>query len=1029
MIRKIVCPAILVFWVFGAGALRAQINTGKIEGKIIDVQTGAPLVGAQVMVDGTRLGNVANNDGYYFVLNIPPGIHSITATYTGYQSVSVQNQRIQAGQTTTINFQMSSAVFELETLVVEGESEILVPRDNTLTKRRFTAEMAENIATSSLDDVIELQAGVEKSDRGFQIRGGRIGEEVVFVDGVMVKNFSASPMAPSYGETFIEEASSYNPDVKDNNPLEISTNAVEEVQILTGGFNAEYGNAQSGVINIVTQEGSPQIKGKVRFRTDGQQPRTSDYGFNELQLNLSGPVAPVKHAYFFVSSEMQGRADFTPSHSSEVGGFRGFDEYYEARINRVLENEPLIKKRFSLDDFREARRKVYDDPAAELYYNSNPVRLPGNEGDRWLTSSKLTWSPTTDLKFLVSHHFSRFQRRYYNHEEIFLVEDHKATRTKTHSFTGGADWVIYQSASRNINLQVRGNYFRDRSIDYSSVKNIERRNTVGGFSFKDYVFTVEDLKNMTDEAGNPLSDVIGGNEKYLPYGKSNSRNDPMFYDNIYEGINDNPFGVSDKEGPRMYGQLIRYAPLMEVGKNIKTDLDFQINRTNRAKVGLDAHYLHVFRNTLTPTSTSIDNMNNVLPKIISAYAQDRLDLGDFICDVGLRYDYFDPVQNRTNIGGAVIPMEVDTRDVFAPRLGIGFPVTDNSQIRFSYGQFFQPPPLDVFYSSPNRGGLTFSKTTAFEAGFSMLLGNDFLLDFVGFNRDVDGNVSIREMVEPETGTRRVFLTNLDSGNIKGFDLTISKRFSRYYSQNLSYTLSFSRATGSQIRSASAFKGIDPVTGEYLSIPSALRPVSGDRTHSFSYIFNLRLPEDFAPGLWYGTVFKNFGAFVTLTIKSGQAYTRISPETFNYMETVNSSRLETDFNLDLRLSKQLFLGSRRLTFFTEVYNVLNQSRDWPMFTRFDSQLNESLSGTDVLQEAINRSVAPSNNADYDYNDFGATWVNPGKYDLLRDLNLDGKLDWEERVITELNYLAGYYDWADPRHLGTPRQVRVGVEFQF
>ncbi|MCE5270907.1 TonB-dependent receptor [bacterium] len=1012
------------------GALQGQINTGKIEGTVRDRDTGSPLVGVQVTVAGTRLGNISNKDGYYFILNVPAGIQSITASFTGYQSATVEGQRIQAGQTTTLNFQLSQAVIEMEGLVVEGESEILVARDNTQTKRRFTSEVTANIAANDLDNVIALQPGVERTEQGFQIRGGRVGEEVMFVDGVMVKDFTASPMSPNTGESFIQENAGYTPNTRDNNPLDIGTNAVEEVQVLTGGFNAEYGNAQSGVINIVTQEGQPQYKGRVRFRTDGQQPRTSDYGFNETQLSFGGPIQPVEQAYFFLSTEMQGRADFTPAPGSAVGGFRGFDQSFADRINDVLRNEPLITRQFSLDDFRAARAKVFSDPGAQLYYNPNPARLPGNEGDRWLISGKLTWSPMKGLKLLASDHFSRLQRRYYTHEDIFLTEDHKATRTRSQSMTGGADWVIHQSAERSINLQVRANYFRDNTISYSSLKDFDSRGTVGGFSFKDYVFTVEDLKNIIGEDGQPLQDVITGNEKYLPYGMSNSRNNAQFYENVYQDINDNPFGVSDKEGPLMHGQIISYAPLREVSRNIKADLDVQVDRHNRAKLGVDAHYLHVFRNILTASSSSLDNMNNVLPKVISAYGQNRIDLGDFVCDVGLRWDWFDPVQVRTSIGGAVISEKVDSRDVLSPRLGIGFPVTDRSQIRFSYGQFNQPPPFDVFYSGENRGGLTFSRTTAFESGFSLLLGEDYLLDFVGFNRDVDGNVSMREMVEPETGTRRYYLTNLDNGNVKGFDLTLSQRFNRYYSQNLSYTLSFSRATGSEIRSGTAYNGVDPVTGEYLSVPSALRPVSGDRTHSLSYILNLRLPADFAPGTVWGSVLRNASSFVTFSLKSGQAYTRINPESFGYMETVNASRLPSEFNIDLRFSRQFDLGGKRsVVVFGEVFNLLNHTLSWPMYTRFDDRQHEALAVTNVLEDAENRAVAPQNDPDYDYNEYGGAWLNPGKYDLLRDLNQDGRLDWQERVITNLVYLSGYYDWADPRHWGTPRQVRVGAEFNF
>src|SRR3972149_6763987 len=75
----------------------AQLTTGKVEGTVRDADSGQPLQGAQVLVEGTRLGNVTNNDGYYFILNVPPGQRDITFTFTGYQKTTVNNQLILAG--------------------------------------------------------------------------------------------------------------------------------------------------------------------------------------------------------------------------------------------------------------------------------------------------------------------------------------------------------------------------------------------------------------------------------------------------------------------------------------------------------------------------------------------------------------------------------------------------------------------------------------------------------------------------------------------------------------------------------------------------------------------------------------------------------------------------------------------------------------------------------------------------------------------------------------------------------------------
>jgi len=212
-----------------ASGLYGQLSTGKIEGTVRDADTGQPLSGVQVMVEGTRLGNLTNTDGYYFILNIAPGSRDITFSYTGYQKTTMSNVTVLAGQTMTVNANLSSTVVELQGITVEAEVDPLVPRDNTVTKRRLTAEKMQDIPSTVLEDMLILEAGIQTGgagarSRGLKLRGGRLGEEAMVVDGMMVRNYSANVMSGGggwYGEfetgTFSEDAT----------PLEVSVGAVE----------------------------------------------------------------------------------------------------------------------------------------------------------------------------------------------------------------------------------------------------------------------------------------------------------------------------------------------------------------------------------------------------------------------------------------------------------------------------------------------------------------------------------------------------------------------------------------------------------------------------------------------------------------------------------------------------------------------------------------------------------------------------------------------------------------------------------
>ena len=209
--------------------MMAQLNTSKVEGTVKDADTGQPLQGAQVVIEGTRLGNVTNADGYYFILNVPPGRRDITFTYTGYQKVTIADQLLLSGQTTTVDANMSSTVVQLEGITVEGQSEVLMPRDNTVSKQRMTSEKIAETPATTLEDMLILEAGVQTGGpdalgRGLRIRGGRLGEEAMVIDGVTVRNYTADPFRNGWGWVYDQEVGSLS---EDASPLEFSAGAVE----------------------------------------------------------------------------------------------------------------------------------------------------------------------------------------------------------------------------------------------------------------------------------------------------------------------------------------------------------------------------------------------------------------------------------------------------------------------------------------------------------------------------------------------------------------------------------------------------------------------------------------------------------------------------------------------------------------------------------------------------------------------------------------------------------------------------------
>ena len=1053
--------------------LFAQLTSGKIEGTVRDKDTGQPLAGVQVAVEGTRLGNVSNADGYYFILNVPPGQRSISFTFTGYQKTTVTGQLILAGQTTMVNSELSSTIVQLAGITIEGESQVLLPRDNTATKQRLTAEAISASPSTTLEDLLVLEAGVQIGgeggmSRGLRIRGGRLGEEAMVVDGVLARNFTAEPHASNEqpntgdGRLYTQEISSIG---ADSNPLEFSTGSVEEVDIITGGFQAEYGNAQSGIINIVTKEGGPDFKGSARYTTDEAMPRTADWGYNQLQANLGGPLPGIPNLFFNVSGEIQSALDGDPTHASE--GFRGVNQDFVDRLNTAVANDPLLGSEnlpYTLEMFRSGydgwAEKTGNTPG--LFTPGNPVRLPGNWKDRSLLSEKLVYYPFRGLKLIASDNYSRNQRSYpvanssfrggegnYFLSGIFTREDFPnrnwqsgetevyipqsyGRRTRTYNFLSGFDWEFLKMAARNGNLQFRFSRFSNNDVTSSNLKTNYRREdqtTLWGWSVHDIPFEIESYPNWEFPKRNDMEAV----HKYFPDGQTGAGTEYPYQ---------TPFGMFMDNTT----YWLAYFRMAESQLNYKADLDFQLNRQNRAKIGFQ---LTDFRNreleihNVEPQRQG-ENFRNEFayqPRMLGLYAQNRTDLGDFIFDYGLRYDYFDPAdnwggRNGDNLGDRFF---VKVLHAWSPRFNVAFPVTDRSQLRFSYGTFSQVPGTTQIFSVLNPGDLQYSRTEAFEAGISFLASSDVVLDVVAFYRDVDGNVTqknfFRDYYRAVEGRRirdwETGFTNGDIGNIKGFDFTVKKRFSSNLALNFSYTMQFSRTTGSFIgatpNAGSAGQGgrqgadngfLDVTTNESFTPPDVLWPIDGDRTHELSALANYRLPDNLFSSSLANRAFRNINIYSNFALKSGQPLSdgaTLLDSDLSYLISrsllLNQFRGHWFYNLDLRITKGFELaGSRRVEFFTEIFNALNRKNDADYPSGYNSKEYLNVAG----------------GVDLNWDDPSLDIFKQARF--KNDYNQDGILTVEEQAK---GAIAQDFMFAtmNKRLWGGARQVRFGLNFSF
>jgi len=281
----------------------SQAQTGKVTGVVRDEQSGQPIEGVAVQTVGTGAGAFTNASGRYFILSVPPGTYIVTARRLGYQSRETRGVQVGVDETREVNFTMVTAAGQLTAVRVEDQTERLIAPGTTGSRTQITTQEIEALPTTSIAGVLALQLGfldvpTENKDvtafvderRGvtsLRIRGGRAGETQALIDNIPINNFVLG--GPSF---------------------DMSTEAVQTIDYQRGGMEAQYGNAMSGVINIATKEGTPELKGGLKYSTSriaGRLGSLADSmrGNDLIEGVLSGPIPLTGQKMRWIASARQ----------------------------------------------------------------------------------------------------------------------------------------------------------------------------------------------------------------------------------------------------------------------------------------------------------------------------------------------------------------------------------------------------------------------------------------------------------------------------------------------------------------------------------------------------------------------------------------------------------------------------------------------------------------------------------------------------------------------------------------------------
>lgn len=923
---------------FVASPLFAQQSTGKIQGRVVDEATSAPISGALISIVGTegRLANLTNDQGYYFLNEVPAGLQTVRAEFIGYRATEISDERILAGQTTTLNFSLSSSAVELEALVVEGERNPLVPRDQTSTKSIVRGETIDQLPLDNATSIVVLQPGVVQTNTGRTIRGGRPNEEAVVIDGVLTRGFGTG--------------------TSDN--ISLPTNALEQVDVNVGAFSAEFGEAQSGIVNFVTRSGGTAFNGSLEYLTDQLSPDDMRTNFNRAELTLGGPVAgPLS---FFVAGTAQGQDAFTTTDAQTRFVIDGTD---------TCPNQPQFASLCTPGEeatFRVERSSAtpggtdfVDVTAPNFVAWDNGRSVPFGWSQSDLFHGNLNWQLPRGSRINFGYNRNRGQNMghsgFTNNFSFDGVDGGLSTRN---SFSLNWYQTITQSADQQLSFDFLAAYSRDRDVNGMLDQRwwIDNQDPFLGFVFPNVEFEFEDRTTVTG------FDAFDPSEEFINAYRSNAvprdsmllfanRNDiggtSQSLDGLSGNLRSNPYGMETSfalNGPGNLG--IRR--VSEDRLQLRGAFDWQIGRFNRVKAGGEYFDIDLRAFNLSLT-TGVPLPEKSQPRKLGAFLQDRLDIGDLVLEAGVRWDYLDPdieyprtpgfvfnVPDSLKAGfvtfdgatGTYVPLatpcngaavcksnfiEAESKSELSPRIGASFPVTPTSTFRLSYGRFVQTPAFfttasfasgeagvaagnlgllqDVNFDLQNGNtNSTFARdvvmpsTRTFEFGYRQLIGEDLVVDLSAFNKKQRGALASRKLpfedpTRPGAITFLNVLTNQDFTESNGFEVKIDKAIGNLVNSNLSYSFLDARGTGSDPFFYENFilratSNLALLTGEPENPPEVLLRLEQSRKHNINWTGSLAFPSDFEEGSVAGAILQDLGVFTILRLRSGLPYTKL-----------------------------------------------------------------------------------------------------------------------------------------------------------
>lgn len=858
---------------------------GKIAGTVID-EFGETLIGVQVYIDGTTKGTLTDVDGKYTIINLDPGTYTVVFSYIGFATTRVEKVQVIVDKTTEVNVTLREEVIEGQEIVVTAERPI-VEKDRTTTTSYISSEQLEALPLVSINEAINQTAGVVDG----HFRGGRTGEVSYLVNGVPINN------AFNNGASF-----------------DVEQNMVSSLEVISGVFNAEYGQALSGVVNIVTKGVSPEWSGNF-LGYAGRIVSNRELEFvtrnTDQKLFLTGDdFSNEKFTYSEVAPAI-GDQDYQVS----LGGPIIKDKLsIQTTLRYVKFDGHLIgRDLFRPSDVQSANVRTGDDPSTWLIQASGDGDFESlNRQERLSLNSSFVYEINSRLKFDYNLFYQFGDGRNYDQ--------------------------AYKYNPSGIN-----NYYFSNQTHIAGLR----------LSMGDNAFANLSYSFLNDQSENYLYDDVTASgdldERYVPANFGSQQGADAFV------MGGNYLG-SGQEITKTHTIVADYTNQINNIVLWKTGVSTRFHRLDNENFGISVNLAtgRAFRST----NDVLNNSLEVNPWEAAAYSQVKMEFDQLIVNAGLRFDYFEPdfiiprdytqfhletIPDPDNPGSEISNrIQADPTYQLSPRLGVAFPISETGVMRFSAGLFFQTPQLNLLYVNNEfdrsqsaaaytlgNANLEPERTLQFEIGLQQGLTETMGLDLTVFSKDVR-ELAGQTVVRGNTGVPVGRLDNIDYGTVKGVTLSLYERGTGQLSWTLDYTLQF--ASGSASDPAERFNRFVNNAEDIITI----NRLNWDRRN----VLNNSI-----------TWVSKFGLTLSAinSLQSGSPYTSERDQITSLIP--NNLDTPTWFNSDVRAYYKPPAISHNLEFFVQVDNLFDSNPHFGIYN--DTGLaNES---TDLwrLQNSVGR----------------------------------------------------------------------------